>query len=364
MYDTNFFISTSKLKKAIVSREAEFREAEKICRVFNENRSRGPFVFNIETTNFCNMTCIMCQRTTELKRPLMHMDMRTFQRIVEQIKPRTPEDYQRWQEFVQGNLRENQAPSENNFYFEVISRSVTLHGFGEPLLDPMLPDRVALMTQSRIPSYFSCIPNNIRLDLIKELFQAKLGYIKFAVDSLDDARAREIRGKKADFTRAYELILEVLELKKKMQAETVIVMTMLDFFGEGEPESETRRFQDLWTGRDVYAYVKSLDNKWLLSRKGKQEKAKGQDKSHYSKQYCEFPWTSITILADGSVVPCTQDLNGRWVFGNVNEESLAQIWGSPKYQEFRRMHVTGDFAPDFMCHSSCDLNLVSYFLKP
>lgn len=362
MYDTNFFMSTLKLKKKIVSREATFRDSEAICQIFNQNLAPSPLVFNIETTNFCNMTCVMCQRTNELKRPLMHMEMQTFKNIIEQLKPRTPEDYQRWQKFVRENLDESSEPSENNFYYQVISKSITLHGFGEPLLDPMLPERVALMTQSRIPSYFSCIPNNIRLDFIKELFQAKVGYIKFAMDSLDDARAREIRGKKADFTRAYELVGKVLELKKAMGAETVIVMTMLDFIGTNGPDSETKRFLDLWRERDVYAYVKSLDNKWLLDRKGEHEKARGKDRSHYSKQYCEFPWTSITILADGSVVPCTQDINGLWVFGNVNEKPLAAIWGSPKYQEFRQMHVMGNFPPDFMCHSRCDLNLASYFL--
>ncbi len=362
MYDTNFFMSTFKLKKEIISRKAASRDYEEIYQIFNQNLTPSPFVFNIETTNFCNMTCIMCQRTNELERPLMHMDMQTFKNIIEQLKPRTSDDYQRWQKFVRKNLFDSSGPSENNFYYQVISRSITLHGFGEPLLDPMLPERVALMTQRQIPSYFSCNPNNIRLDFIKELFQAKIGYIKFAMDSLDDARAREIRGRKADFTRAYELIEEVLELKKAVRAETVIVMTMLDFIGANGLDSEPKRFMDLWQGKDVYAYVKSLDNRWLLKRKGEHEKAKGKDKSHYGKQYCEFPWTSITILADGSVVPCTQDINGLWTFGNVNEKPLANIWRSPKYQEFRRMHVMGNFFPDFMCHSKCDLNLACYFL--
>ena len=65
--------------------------------------------------------------------------------------------------------------------------------------------------------------------------------------------------------------------------------------------------------------------------------------SHYSKQYCEYPWLSLTVMADGNVVPCTQISNNELVLGNINENSLEEIWNGDKYQELRRMHVSGKF---------------------
>jgi len=287
------------------------------------------------------------------------MDNKTYDTIITQIEPQKESVFRRWQAFVNKHLRElDGVPSEDSFYFDVVSQSITLHGFGEPLLDPRLPDRISALSRRNIPSYFSCNPCNIKLDFIKQLFEAGAGYIKFAIDSLDDSEAKEIRGVRADFKRSYQMVLEVLELKKQMKADTVIVVTMLNLHGDS---TNAAQFLDLWKGKDVYAFVKSMDNKWLLENTEGTGETKGENKSHYKKQYCEYTWTSITILADGSVVPCTQDINGTWVFGNVNNESIRDIWNSKKHQEFRALQISKDFPEDFMCHSKCDLNIISDF---
>ncbi len=358
MYDTDFFINTYGLKQKIINHEYSSKDSEIIFSELISKIAPSPFVFNIETTNYCNMSCVMCQRSTDLKKKLRHMDNNTFNIIASQIKPQNGPVFKKWLEFVDNQLREESHPSENNFYFDVVSQSITLHGFGEPLLDPKLPDRVSLLTKNNVLSYFSCNPCNVRMDFIKKLFESGTGYIKFAIDSMDDNEAKNIRGKNADFTNSYKKVLEVLELKQQMEADTVIVLTMLDF---SDDDNNKTRFLGLWKDNDVYAYVKSVDNKWLLDKSSKTEKTIGDNKSHYKKQYCEYAWTSVTILADGSVVPCTQDINGTWVFGNVNDQSLSDIWNSEKYREFRKLHLSKDVPEDFMCHSKCDLDIVSYY---
>lgn len=362
MYDTKFFIDTYGLKREIVLGKRKLPDSVYISKEFLSKLRPEPYVFNIETTSFCNMKCVFCQRTTDMQRPIEHMSMETFKKLIAQMSARSENDYKEWQKFVDNNLRNEKNPSENNLYYDVLSKSVTLHGFGEPLLDPMLPERVSMLTNAGIESYFSANPCNIKLDFIEKLFDAGMGYIKFAIDALDDNRAKELRGRLADFTKSYDNICRVLELKKKMHAKTVIIMTMLDTSGNMGPDSEAQRFLDLWKGKDVYAYVKSLDNQWLLSQKNRDD-IKSDNRSHYAKQYCEFPWLSVTILADGSVVPCTQDINATWTFGNVNKQSLKEIWGSEKYMKFREMHISGDYPEDFMCSAKCDLNIVSDYLK-
>lgn len=357
MYDTQFFKNTYKLKKDITKGIFSSKDKDKIETILTDNLATQPFVFNIETTNYCNMSCIMCQRTTDFKRKPCHMDDKTFETIVSQIGPQRIDLYSDWQGFVESNCRQgNYLPSENNFYFDVISKSITLHGFGEPVLDPHLTSRISTLTSRKIPSYFSCNPCNIKIDLFAELFDAGAGYIKFAIDSLDDEEAKRIRGKKADFIESYKKALDVIELKERMGVETIIVLTMLNMSGDS---SQGEKFLDLWKGKDVYAYVKSLDNKWLLKSKGKTEESKAENRSHYEEQYCEYAWTSMTILADGSVVPCTQDINGTWTFGNVNEQSLFGIWNSEKYRRFRQLQLSKETSRDFMCHSKCDWKVVS-----
>lgn len=362
MYDINFFKNTYVTKRQIVDRKHSCKDAAEINSLFTTHLSTKPRIFNIETTNHCNMKCIMCQRPQDLNRPLQHMSDHTFEMIASQLEPHNAESFKSWRHFVDGTLRKGggTAPSENNFYFDIVSRSIILHGFGEPLLDQKLPARVALLTERRIPTYFSCNPCNINLDAIGEMFQVGTGYIKFAIDSLDDQEAKMIRGGKADFTRSYEKVLQVLELKEKLGAETVIVLTMLNMTGDPAKGDE---FLRLWRDKPVYAYVKSLDNKWLLRAKGEEKKSSVKNNNHLAEQYCEYAWTSMTILADGSVVPCTQDINGTWTFGNVLEQSLEEIWNSPKYREFRHLHLSGEAPSSFMCHNKCDWNIVSDYYR-
>lgn len=364
MFDVDFFMRAYDLKQEIIRASASSKRPDpaEVHAAFESLLAARPFVFNIETTNHCNMRCVMCQRSTDLSRPLRHMDQELFASLAEQIEPHSAQTWAAWQAFVDSRLRVSSAPSENNFYYDIVARSVTLHGFGEPLLDPRLPERVQLLSERRIPSYFSCNPCNIKLDVFERLFAAGLGCVKFAMDSLDDAEAKRIRGQRADFTSSYQKILQVLELKKRLGSDTLVVLTMLDFWGEEAPDSQPNRFLELWKDQDVYAYVKSVDNKWLLRKKGAVERTVGKDGSHYSRQYCEYPFTSLTVLAEGAVVPCTQDINGLWVLGDARQQSLAEIWGSERAKELRRRHVLGVFEEEFMCHSRCDQTLAAYCL--
>ena len=110
---------------------------------------------------------------------------------------------------------------------------------------------------------------------------------------------------------------------------------------------------------DVFAYVKSQDNRWYL-----EDDEELQNQSHFAKQYCEYPWTSLSVMADGSVVPCTQDYDVEMVLGNVREQTLEEIWNGEKYREFRRMHITGEFPKGYKCSERCDLTLLHEFLGP
>ena len=66
---------------------------------------------------------------------------------------------------------------------------------------------------------------------------------------------------------------------------------MISFGQNDEDKKKEENFLNFWSDKDVYAYVKSLDNKWLDKEKNKNVK----NFSHYEKQYCEYPWTSLTI---------------------------------------------------------------------
>lgn len=355
MFDIKFFQNTYALKKEIVSGIWKAGDSEQIYEKLECHRDPNPHLFSIETTNNCNMTCVMCPRTTEMTRKIETMKPEIFDRVVEQISPHTNDSFDAWRAFIEREfgITKNEK-GENPFYFLISSRAVTLHGFGEPLFDPLLRERVQKLADKLIPTYFSCNPSNININKIEALFRAGLTYIKFSIDSLSDEKMKTVRGRQADFTGAMSKIERVLDMRNTGKYPVTVIACMIQI----QSNHEAQEFIRMWKDRDVYAYVKSLDNQWYLNNPVRE-----RARSHYESQYCEFPWTSLSVMADGTVVPCTQDFNCEMKMGNVMHQSLGDIWNSAKYAEFRRMHITGDVPDEYRCKERCDLKIVADYLR-
>ena len=354
MFDINFFKSVDDIKQEIVSNKTR-KDKKELFYAFEELRSKKPFVFNIETTNFCNMTCQMCPRTTLMTRKLEHMKLELFEKIISQLEPYSQADLNNFWKYISNeyNITEKEK-SENAFYFYTISKAVILHGYGEPLVDPYLLERIKVCAKYNIPTYFSCVPANIHVGKLTNLMKAGAGVIKFSLDALDDETSKVIRGKKNNFTKAYEKILQLLEIKNNDPTiKTKIVITMISFSSDSKQKKLEEDFLKLWSDKPVYAYVKSQDNRWYY-----EEDEEMLAKNHYVKQYCEYPFTSLTIMSNGSVVPCTQDYDAEMIFGNANEQTLEEIWNGDSYRKFRWGHISGEFGKDTKCVNRCDQKLI------
>lgn len=360
MYDISFFKATKGLKEEIVSGRYGAVEADQVAAKMEGFRNRQPHVFNMETTNYCNMTCVMCPRTTLMTRKNIWIDDSIFETVLDQIKPHSEAALAEFWAWVEANYTVSfQRPDENAFYFHVVSRCLILHGYGEPLLDKKIVEHVAAATRRGIPTYFSCVPANLTVERAEAVMQAGLTVMKFSMDGLSDEAMQRIRGKRANFDASMQTILDVIAMKKAKGYKTLLVPTMIALANDAEARDMHNAFLDLWKDKDVWAYVKSQDNRWYH-----EEDQTLVNRSHYEQQYCEYPWTSMTVMADGSVVPCTQDYDTEMVLGNVRTQTLDEIWNGEKYAEFRRWHVSGQFPEGHKCSTRCDQKKLCRYLKP
>ncbi len=206
MYDINFFKNTKKLKNELVQHKYSFNQTEYLYNELELLRNKKVHIFNIETTNNCNMRCIMCPRTTAMTRSITTIQDDEFESIIKQAKPHTKSEIDNFLKFIDEEYGINElSRNENAFYFYVSSQCITLHGYGEPLIDPNITKRVELCTRYNLPTYFSCVPANIDVDKIATLMENGLSVIKFSIDSLDDMESKKIyRGKMNNFTDAYK----------------------------------------------------------------------------------------------------------------------------------------------------------------
>ena len=359
MYGIEFFMNGVELKERILAGKNSSVDEEQIISDLEHLRDKKPHVFNIETTNYCNMKCVMCPRTTLMTRKNEWIDEAIFEKVLDQVRPYTDQELKIFWDFIEdryGITEETQT--ENGFYFHIVARHVTLHGYGEPLLDKYILDRVRACTKRGIPTYFSCVPANINLERIEQLMGLGLGVLKFSVDALDDENQKKIRGKRNDFTKSFENIKKVIDLKHQRGFETKIVVTMIAMGVSKEDIQMQRSFMEIFDPLDVFNYVKSQDNRWYY-----EDDEEIKNNSHYVSEYCEYPWTSLTVMANGEVVPCTQDYDTEMSFGNVRDHTLEEIWNSEAYKEFRRWHVTGDFPKGNKCNERCDLPKIYHRLQ-
>jgi len=352
MIDIEFYMKVFDLKRRLMGGAREDKDIlfEKI-----ENlRSKTPVIYNIETTNACNMRCEMCPRTTMMTRSITTIDMETFRKIAAQIKPWSKDRWAAWQQFVEksyGIKRDDM--SENHFFLHIIPKVIVLHGYGDPLLDKDMPERVKLLTERNIPSYFSCNPANINIEQTLATFKNGLGYVKYSMEAADDTRHKEVRGKASNFTKSYQDILRMLELKEKHHYQTTIVITMLNLNKPWQLE-EWEKLKEAFKGLDVYIYLKSQDQQWY-------EDNKIPTASIHWQEFCQFPWSSMTIKSNGEAAECVEDFNNEIILGDTKSQTLYDIWNGPAYHKLRQDHF--NLTPGIKCSGQCDMKLLGSFVK-
>lgn len=353
MFDINFYRKVDPIKTRLDN--GEIIEKQWLLAKFDELRNNKPIVYNIETTNACNMRCEMCPRTTMMTRKVETMKPDLFKKIVDQLEPHNKEDWNLWEEFVQNHYGiQTDAMSENHFFLYIIPNVIQLHGYGDPLLDKNMASYVKILKEHGFQSYFSCNPANIDLNRTKTMFENGLDYIKYSIETIDDMLHKKIRGQASNFSESYKKILELLELKAKNNFKVTIIITMLDLHRPNQKE-EFEHLKEAFKGCDVYIYFKSEDQQWY------RKDYHGTTSVHWS-EFCKHPWMSMTLKSNGEVAMCMEDYNNEIVLGDARVDSLSNIWNGEKYQQFRFDHL--DLNRDLKCTLQCDMKMAGHYYNP
>tara|TARA_R110002074_G_scaffold36545_4_gene99448 strand:- start:193 stop:1467 length:1275 start_codon:yes stop_codon:yes gene_type:complete len=366
MYDINFYMKSHKLVEKI--KNGEKITKEKAHELFESYRSKEPIIYNIETTNACNMRCKMCPRTTRMDRKITSLKEEFYGSLLKQIKPHSEDLWREWESFCTETygIAPDAPPSENHFFLHIIPRVIQLHGYGDPLLDKNLGAAIKALTEHGFESYFSCNPANIDVSKTVEMMAAGLTYLKYSFESTDDVKFKDIRGNAANFTEAYAKTLQIMALKKKHGFKTRIIITMIDVGHDEEQQREFMNLKKVFEKANVYIYLKSEDQQWYRKDEtlvnylaDKNRIAPEQEKDFYGTnaihwlEYCKHPWMSMTIKSDGEVHMCMEDYNNEIFLGDTRGASLYDIWNGELYTNFRRDHF--ELNPCIKCTKECDM---------
>jgi len=269
-----------------------------------------PEVFNIELTNACPMTCIMCPRRY-MKRKIGFMKLSTFKKIVDELKGYT--------------------------------HAVWLHHFGESLLHPKLKPMLAYAKSKGLKTQLSINPILLTKENTKKI--KNLDYLHISLDGTNQETLKKLRGKAADYDKSVKYIRTYLKLKKRPKTTIAIIRLK-------QTEKELDKFVETWKDSGAELEAKEFTT-WDGSQKSIEKLASGKQLSEAYKKAmqhpCIRPWHRFTIMWDGRVVPCCFDYDGKYILGDFKEQTLEEIWNSESMIELRKQHILNDFSKNKLC---------------
>ena len=295
-----------KLPSALQSREGWSRFLEL-------RRSFEPHLHQIEPTNACPYSCIMCPRDTFMTRPVGFMDFALYVKVIDEVA---------------------------DYSLPVREKEVELFHFGESLLHPEIAEMVAYGAGKGLNLVLSVNAPQLSPDLAEKILAKDPIKLIISMDGFDAESYRKIRGKNADFTLAVENLEAVLKMMKTHGSRSRVIIRMIRMQANLQAEEQFRsRWQDLGGAveiRDFFPW-----NKKELIPLGAVEK-------YPPHMPCPFPWQYLVVQWNGDVVPCCRDFNAVNCMGNVADSTLKEIWNSSAYERFRDSMSQGNYEPS-MC---------------
>ena len=231
---------------------------------------------------------------------------------------------------------------------------VNLFHRGEPLLNKNIVEMVKYANTRGIKTRIHTNGVLLDKDLSRRLITAGLNLISFSFDGYTEVTYEKNRVG-ATYERTIANIIDFLKIKKELNSKTPFTIVQVMEFDEElsaedfqeQKNGFLKKFVDLPLDKII---VRNPHN-WggLLDMEG----IKKIDKNKSRIIPCTFLWYSLTVFYDGTVYLCPQDFAGQIKVGDLNKESIRDIFNNEKIQGIRERFKNKDISDLKPCNS-CD----------
>lgn len=304
------FLGTDKFEDGEKSFGKEYFEYRK---KWSENPKNGisgkfPLHIDIESTNNCNLRCVMCTRNF-MKEKLGFIDWSFYKKII------------------------NEAAKYN-------LPSIKLNYRGEPLLHPKIAEMVKYAKKKGILEVqFNTNGVLLTENLAKKLIEAGLDRIIFSFDAAKKETYEKIR-RGSNYDIVVKNIKDFVRVRNGLGKKKPLVRVQMVKMKENEKEAE--RFIKMWL---------PVANRVAVSTKRDPQGVK-EKMNHFP---CHQIWQRLMICWDGEVRMCCGDWAGEIILGNAKKEKLYDIWHGDKLINIRKLHLANRFNEIPVC-AKCEVN--------
>jgi len=252
-----------------------------------------PMIVDVESTNFCNLKCLFCGQRN-MTRPRGYMSEETFKKIVDEC-------------------------AEHNTPIRII-------GWGESFLHPKIIDFLRY-AKSKVP--FVHITTNghlIKEKQMQDLIEMELDSMIFSFQGATKERYEYMRNNK-NYDGLKANIIKMVELRGDKNPFIQISCTMTD-----ETQKEIDAFKKYWGSIVDFVGI----GKTNLSKIPLPEDIREHETIEKVYCPCTEVWHKMTVNWDGKVSACCSDWDNFMVIGDMNKNTLKDIWdNSEDLKRFR-----------------------------
>ncbi len=289
-----------------------------------------PFTLLVEVSRLCNFKCRFCPQSEKDKFLLFEknlLSLEDFRMILSQMKD-----------------------------FPRKFKKVYMHGTGESLLNPELPEMIHLLKQSGAAESIDLTSNGALLTpaLGQKLVEAGLDHLHISVEALSNEKYRETTGvSQVDFDEFTEKIRAFSAQRGSCRLTIKIAQTSLEKSGDRE------KFLEIFSPLCDEIFIEQIYPIWPNFQLPESMCSKGNQSGQYGqtieeKRVCPQIFTVLAIKCDGSVSPCSVDWANGIKLGSIHSERLKQIWEGEQLQKLRRIHLSDGRICNPYC-ASCGL---------
>jgi MoaA/NifB/PqqE/SkfB family radical SAM enzyme len=267
----------------------------------------------IETSNICNARCVMCPHVI-MKRKMGVMDDEVFDLIVKKLKAE-----------------------------KISPPAIILNGFGEPLTDRKIFDRVR-MIKKEFPDSIVKFYTNLGLaneEVIQDVVSCGLDEINVSFNGYDKANYEATM--KISYAKTMENLNGLIKERNKNNKNLKIRISMALVSSN---DGDEKKFIEKWARR-----VDSVSVNKVHSYGQTIKDPSGKNKINFNKlSYpCKYIWSTIVFGIYGDIFLCCLDYEGEVNFGNIKDKNILDIFHSPSFEKIRELHVKNDIGKIRMC---------------
>jgi radical SAM protein with 4Fe4S-binding SPASM domain len=285
--------------------ESVFEVQTKLGRL--KEAGKFPKVVLIDTISYCDLKCTMCVHK-EMKRKRGRMPWNLYTKIIDEIAL-VDKATRVWMVFFgEALILKRRKPS----IFDMIS-----YAKGKGLKDVVLNSNANLLDK----------------EAASRIIKSGLDGIYIGIDAFSPETYMKIRVG-GSYAKAVNNTLYLLELKKELGSKKPEVF--VQFVEMDVNMAEKEDFIEFW--RKAGAGVKIRPK---VSWAGQIE-APNLTMGDKDRWPCYWAMRTLSITDTGKVVTCAVDLDARFVAGDVNHQSIREIWNG-KLKELRQLHQSRQF---------------------